>query len=102
MEIFRGNFLFASVNAFNFQTLSRRDDLISLCYMLVYLIDGDTPFLLDEEQGVQNPRKVMFDKIKEIKRNLIPEYLCQSKNAMLLLPFVKAVFELTFDEKPDY
>ena len=89
MEIFRGNFLFASVNAFIFQTLSRRDDLISLGYLLVYLIDGDIPFLLSEEPGV--PRKVVFNKIKEKKEKLLPEQLCQSKQAMLLLPFVKAV-----------
>ena len=81
--------MFASANAFNFQTLSRRDDLISLGYLLVYLIDGDIPFLLNEEPGV--PRKVVFNKIKEKKEKLLPEQLCQSKQAMLLLPFVKAV-----------
>jgi hypothetical protein len=37
--------IFASKNAFNMQTQSRRDDLISLCYFLLYLVDGDLAFL---------------------------------------------------------
>jgi serine/threonine protein kinase len=42
---FKGNIIFASKNAFNLLTQSRRDDLISLCYFLLYIIDGDLPFL---------------------------------------------------------
>ena len=42
---FQGNMIFASKNAFNLHTLSRRDDLHSLCYLLLYLIDGDLIFL---------------------------------------------------------
>ena len=42
---FKGNIIFASKNAFNLLTQSRRDDLISLCYLLLYIIDGDLPFL---------------------------------------------------------
>ena len=40
---FRGNFAFASVYAFHFVTQSRRDDLISLCYLLVFLVNGELP-----------------------------------------------------------
>lgn len=43
--LFKGNLIFASVNALNYDTLSRRDDLISLCYVLVYLMDDDLPFM---------------------------------------------------------
>jgi hypothetical protein len=38
---FIGNYIFASHNAFLNRTQSRRDDLISLCYLLVYLLDGE-------------------------------------------------------------
>lgn len=37
---FAGNFLFASVNAFTGLTQSRRDDLISLLYLLVFFRNG--------------------------------------------------------------
>lgn len=43
-RMFRGNFIYASKNAFNFTTLGRRDDFISLCYMLVLMLDGNIPF----------------------------------------------------------
>ena len=40
VERFRSNLLFASVNQFEFKSTSRRDDLISLCYFLVYLFNN--------------------------------------------------------------
>ena len=36
---FKGSMLFASKNAFDFTMMSRRDDLIALCYVLIFLID---------------------------------------------------------------
>jgi serine/threonine protein kinase len=36
---FQGSILFASKNAFNFTSTSRRDDFISLCYLLIYLVN---------------------------------------------------------------
>lgn len=39
-KCFEGNLKFASKNAFTYSQLSRRDDLISLCYMLVYFVNG--------------------------------------------------------------
>jgi casein kinase 1 len=37
---FKGNLIFSSKNAFAETTLSRRDDIISLMYMLIYLIES--------------------------------------------------------------
>jgi serine/threonine protein kinase len=36
---FKGNLIFSSKNAFAKVTLSRRDDIISLMYMIIYLIE---------------------------------------------------------------
>jgi len=44
-KLFQGNLIFASKNTFNMHTHSRRDDLISLCYFILYLVDGDLIFL---------------------------------------------------------
>jgi len=41
---FQGNLAFSSYNAFNEITLSRRDDMISLIYLLLYLSSGKLPF----------------------------------------------------------
>jgi hypothetical protein len=38
LSMFKGNMLFASYNQMNFGTTSRKDDLISLYYILIYLL----------------------------------------------------------------
>jgi len=37
VDVFRSNMIFATVNQFDFKVTSRRDDLQSLCYLLIYL-----------------------------------------------------------------
>ena len=60
-QVFSGNMIFASKNAFNMVTQSRRDDLISLCYFMIYLVDGDLAFLdkddQDDDDAIQSPEK---------------------------------------------
>ena len=39
-ESFRGNIYFSSVNQLKYKTASRRDDLHSLVYLMIYLLNG--------------------------------------------------------------
>ena len=97
--------IFASVNAFNMITQSRRDDMISLCYFMLYLVDGDLAFLQNEEEdsdGQNMLRQEEFNKIKHMKSILTPELLCESPEGKRLLPFFKEVFSLRFTQRPDY
>lgn len=44
VKYFRGNLMFSSVNQMEFMTTSRRDDLISLCLLTLYLLnEGEMP-----------------------------------------------------------
>ena len=43
---FIGSMTFSSVNGMSYLTQSRRDDLISLCYVLVYMMNRDLPFII--------------------------------------------------------
>ena len=43
---FKGNLAFSSKNTFMGMTLSRRDDLYSLMYLLIYLSCGKLPFII--------------------------------------------------------
>ena len=72
-KYFQGNLAFSSFNAFNNKVLSRKDDLISLVYLLVYLSTGKLPFV---RQTI--PLKQQFKKIKEKKNTQSPEEFCKS------------------------
>ena len=67
---FRGNIAFCSKNAMNFTTQSRRDDLISLNYILIYLFQGDFAILSD----LCNID--YFEQVKKRKNEASPESLC--------------------------
>lgn len=104
-KLFQGNLIFASVNTFNMITHSRRDDLISLCYFMLYLVDGDLAFLKREDEDneeLQGWKQEEFSRIQHLKNTLTPEKICESEEGQRLLPFVKEVFSLQFEDAPDY
>ena len=39
VNTFKGNMLFSSINQMEFRVTSRRDDMISLCYLLMYCLN---------------------------------------------------------------
>ena len=63
-------------------TTSRRDDLISLCYLMIYLLDGDLVFLENEPNDDSNDiyyfEKDKFDRIKDVKNKLTTTQICRS------------------------
>ena len=76
LENFRGNIIFASPNQLDFMSTSRRDDLISLCYMIIYfLTGGNIP-------GVESLAKDYKDLYKEIavtRKTQTVEDICNEK-----------------------
>ena len=96
---FRGNIAFGSVHSMGFISPSRRDDLISLTYVLIYLIQGSLGIL----ENVSNLSKAQsFKNIYSAKLELTPERLCKSPRAHCFLDFVKEIHELKFEETPNY
>ena len=80
-----GSFIFASVNAMNYITQSRRDDLISLCYLLVYMVNGDLPFIFPNHGIILESKRSQFNKIVSVKKNLTPEKLVNGTSAAPML-----------------
>ena len=65
VDYFRGNLIFSSMNQLKFHTTSRRDDLISVFYILVYLLkQGNMPGI--ELENDYDPNQV-FNEIKETR-----------------------------------
>ena len=91
-EVFEGNMMFCSKNISNMMTASRRDDLISLCYILLYIVDGNLPFKIDKS----------FDTINRMKNTVTTKELCCTPEGKRLYPFVNEILSLKFEETPDY
>jgi len=71
---FKGSMLFASKYVFNFTMTSRRDDLISLCYLLIFLMDENQLGIITQVEGMGKKEK--FKYIKNHKLAMTAEQLC--------------------------
>ncbi|XP_022997655.1 casein kinase 1-like protein HD16 [Cucurbita maxima] len=93
-DIFRGTVRYASVHAHLGRTASRRDDLESLAYTLVFLIRGRLPW-----QGYQGENKGFL--VSKKKMATSSETLC-CFCPQPFRQFVEYVVNLKFDEEPNY
>lgn len=93
---FRGTLRYASLNMHNGLENSRRDDLESLGYVLIYLIKGFLPWQL---KGIGNKNRDMF--VMRTKSLIKPTELCEGTHPCFLEYFTR-VLSLKFSEKPDY
>lgn len=88
--------LFASSTAFQFKQTSRRDDLISLVYLLVFLLDLSRLTFISDVEDVSKSRQ--FEIIKNFKINARSKELCgQSADespAYFLTRFVDTIMGL--------
>ncbi|GAB4816588.1 hypothetical protein N2152v2_003634 [Parachlorella kessleri] len=93
-DVFRGTVRYASVHAHLGRTASRRDDLESLAYTLLFLLRGRLPW-----QGYQGDNKGFL--VCKKKMATSPELLCRYTPAPFR-QFTEAVVNLKFDEEPKY
>jgi hypothetical protein len=78
------------------KTTSRRDDIQSLCYLLIYIINGTRLiFHKDCKMGSASEIHRAFKKTLKQKENLSIEELCSEK-AKCLIPFVQEAFAVEF------
>ena len=92
-----GNYIFSSINALRGVELSRRDDLESLGYMLIYFLKGELPW----ENIKCSDKAEKKRKIYQIKKNYDLSKLCDEipEEFKLYLNYVKS---LKISEEPDY
>jgi len=93
-DVFRGTVRYASVHAHLGRTASRRDDLESLAYTLLFLLKGRLPW-----QGYQGDNKGFLVCKKKMATNA--EQLCRYTPAAFR-QFTEAVVNIKFDEEPKY
>ncbi|KAD5961699.1 hypothetical protein E3N88_13172 [Mikania micrantha] len=93
-DMFRGTVRYASVHAHLGRTASRRDDLESLAYTLIFLHRGRLPW-----QGYQGDNKSFL--VCKKKMSTSPEVLC-SFCPVPVRQFLEIVVNMKFDEEPNY
>lgn len=93
-DMFRGTVRYASVHAHLGRTASRRDDLESLAYTLIFLLRGRLPW-----QGYQGDNKSFL--VCKKKMATSPEMLC-CFCPHPLKQFLEIVVNMKFDEEPNY
>ncbi|KAK7343248.1 hypothetical protein VNO77_11848 [Canavalia gladiata] len=93
-DMFRGTVRYASVHAHLGRTASRRDDLESLAYTLIFLHKGRLPW-----QGYQGDSKSFL--VCKKKMGTSPEILCCFCPAPFK-QFLEIVVNMKFDEEPNY
>jgi len=92
-----GTVRYASINIHDGIEPSRRDDLISVGYMLIYFIKGFLPW-----QGLDAATKeAKYKKIGDVKRNTTIEELCRDLPLELKI-FIEYCYGLEYSETPKY
>jgi serine/threonine protein kinase len=90
-----GSLTYASINAHEFIDLSRRDDLESLGYMLIY-------FLLGELEWQNVTSDMTFEEKNTTIRTLKLKIVNDLRVPNILCDYLKHVRNLKFEENPDY
>jgi len=92
-----GTARYASINALNGYTQSRRDDLEAVGYVLAYFLLGKLPW-----QGMLNKNKdERYKKIMEIKRDTDPHDLCKNLPSEFE-KYISYTRSLEYEQDPDY
>jgi len=99
VNTFRGNMVFASLNQLKFHSTSRRDDLISLFYLLVFMIRGGSMPGFEIDNRVDKNQQ--FRTIKAAKESQRLKDVCFD-NTSELSQFMREVFSYRFKDTPRY
>ena len=91
-----GSIRYSSINCHKGYELSRRDDLESIGYVLIYFLKGKLPW-----QDLGLPIDQTADKVKEIKEKITNDELCSNLPIEFKL-YMDHVKSLEFETKPNY
>lgn len=92
-----GTAKYASLNSHNGIELSRRDDLESLCYILLEFMIGDLPWKESRARARFRSKSQCYNRIRTGKEQLDWPAVCPA-----LVEWINYARRLEFAEKPDY
>lgn len=101
----KGTVRYASLNTHLSVEQSRRDDLISLAYIIVFMVKGSLPWQHKPKNHENESKEEMYSRVMVKKMACTFEELTQDILEPLrtnLMTFLFYVNSLLFEEKPDY
>lgn len=93
---FKGTYRYASINSHFKMEQSRRDDLESLGYVLIYFLNGKLPW-----QNLKINKSERRKVIGKIKSNILIEQIAENLPEEFLI-YMNYVRKLRFSDEPDY
>ena len=101
VDVFRSNIIFSSTHQLQFYSTGRRDDLISLVYLLIFLCNrGSLPKL---DMYGDKDHYDMFKETRDVKLAYKMRDLCnEDAGTQELEEFVREVFSYRFKDRPNY
>jgi len=97
-----GTPIYASMNACQGRTQSRRDDLESIGYILIHLIKGTLPWSKIAKPQNPDDRRAYIQKILDCKLATGIEDLCSGLPDQFVQYFDEVELNLGFEDTPDY
>ena len=88
-----------SLNSNRGYELSRRDDLESLGYTLIFLAKNYLPWAATDTLNLD--KQIIIQAVYKLKKSATPEKLCEGLPEEFL-EYIKYVKKLLFEEDPDY
>ena len=92
-----GTVCYSSINSHLGLRQSRRDDLESLAYVIIYLVKGRLPW----QSIAVHPGQVHHDEVLKLKQGTTAKTLCKGL-PQPFIKFIQHIRSLGFDDKPDY
>ena len=92
-----GTLKFASLNSIKGKELSRKDDLISIGYMLIYFIKGSLPW----KDAKLDMNEKDYNEMINIRKNISIKNLCNDLPE-IFEKYLKYCDDLSFFQEPDY
>lgn len=90
-----GSLDYASISAHNYCQVSRKDDIESLCYMLIYLYMGKLDWQVD---NLSNNEELMNEQILNYKKQVI----YNNDIPIVIVECLRILENVKFKEEPDY
>ena len=99
LKLTYGSLRYLSINGNCGYEQSRRDDLESLGYMLIYLSTGTLPWILFESENIDVVKKYL--RTHKLKKKLTAEKLCEDLPEEMA-QYINYCRKLLFEEDPNY